>query len=376
MAEAFKNRIDADLIGAIAKHLVRVSGEFPRARFVKRANAGLAALELKGRVAHVADALAHCLPTNFGEAVTVLERSLAPERFDADLAKLVTSEDGLAGWAVWPMTDYIARHGLAHPKRALQALHALTKRNTAEYAIRSFLAAHRDLTMATFRKWVDDSSPHVRRLVSEGSRPRLPWGMQLTHLVEDPTPTFPFLAQLQGDSSGYVRRSVANHLNDISKDHPGRVAEWLELYLPTADKQLRALLRHASRTLIKRCDRRVLAAWGMAAKLRGSAAFVIEPSKVHVGETVNLLVELRSLGKSVQSLMVDYVVHHVRSRGGTSAKTWKGWQVKLEVDEHRCLSKRHSLRPVTTRRDYPGLHQVDIVVNGQVVASAAFELVA
>lgn len=376
MAEAFKYRIDTDLIDAIAKHLVRVNQDFSRARFVKRANTGLTGLELKGRVAHVADALAQSLPTKFPEAVAVLEQSLAPERLDTDLAKLVTSEHGLAGWAVWPMTDYIARYGQAHPERALKALHALTKRNTAEYAIRPYLVAHRDLTMATFRRWVDDPSPHVRRLVSEGSRPRLPWGMQLKHLVEDPTPTLTFLEKLQNDSSGYVRRSVANHLNDISKDHPGRVAEWLELYLPTATKELRGLLRHASRTQIKRCDRRVLAAWGMAAKLCGSASFAIEPAKVHVGGAVHLLVELRSLGESVQSLMVDYVVHHVRSDGGTSTKTWKGWQVKLQVDEHRCLRKWHSLRPVTTRRDYPGLHQVDIVINGLVVASAAFELVA
>ena len=376
MADAFKNRIDADLVGAIAKHLVRVSKEFPQDRFVKLANTGLGELELKERVTHLADALAHCLPENFDEAVAVLERSLAPERFDDDLAKLTTSEHGLAGWAVWPMTDYIARCGLAHPERALKALHALTKRNTAEYAIRPFLVGHRDLTMAAFKRWVHDPSPHVRRLVSEGSRPRLPWGMQLKFLVEDPTPTFAFLKQLQGDDSSYVRRSVANHLNDISKDHPGRVAEWLKLYLPNADQELRALLRHASRTLFKRCDRRVLRVWGMAAKLRGSAVFVIEPSKVHVGEAVHLTVELRSLGKSVQPLMIDYVVHHVRSGGGTSAKTWKGWQVELQVDEHRCLSKKHSLRPVTTRRDYTGLHQVDIVVNGFVVASAAFELVA
>ena len=218
MADAFKNRIDADLVAAIAKHLARVSEEFPRARFVKLANTGLDELELKERVTHLSDALAQCLPEKYDEAVTVLEQSLAPERFDDDLAKLTTSAHGLAGWAVWPMTDYIARYGLAHPERSLKALHALTKRNTAEYAIRPFLVGHRDLTMAAFQQWVHDPSPHVRRLVSEGSRPRLPWGMQLKYLIEDPTPTFAFLKQLQDDESRYVRRSVANHLNDISKD--------------------------------------------------------------------------------------------------------------------------------------------------------------
>jgi 3-methyladenine DNA glycosylase AlkC len=374
MAEAFKEWIGIELVRTMAKHLRRVHEGFPRERFVKLASTGLAELELKARVLHVADALAATLPSSFAQAAKILERSLAPPRSDADLSKLVPCDAGLAGWAVWPMTDYVARYGIKHAKRALRCLHALTQRNTAEYAIRPFLIEHRELTMATLHEWLDDESPHVRRLVSEGTRPRLPWGIQLRHLVADPTPAFPFLQQLQDDESEYVRRSVANHLNDIAKDHPGHVADWLERSLPDANDQRRSMLRHASRTLIKRADQRVLKAWGMANPLRGDATFSVSPTKVLQGDAATLSVVLQSRAKKSQVLMVDYVVHHVKKGGVTSAKTWKGWQLTLHPGECRELQKKHSLKIVTTRRDYPGRHAVDLMINGKVVASAWFDL--
>ena len=376
MPEAFKESIGPELVRTIAQHLRRVDPQFASDRFVKLATKGLGDLELKARVVHVADALAEVLPKAFAKAAPLLERCLAPARSDDDLSQLVSSAEGLAGWTVWPLTDYVARYGLASPKRALRALHAMTQRHTAEFAIRPFLVEHRELTMQTLHDWVRDRSPHVRRLVSEGSRPRLPWGMQLQALVADPTESLPLLLQLQDDPSEYVRRSVANHLNDIAKDHPACVAEWLERHLPGAPVPRRALLRHASRTLIKRGDRRVLQAWGLAGALRGAAELRIEPSQVAVGGAVTLSVELRSTIGKDQQLLVDYVVHHVKQGAATSKKTWKGWQIVLSPGEQRTLSKRHSLRPVTTRRDYPGHHAVDLMINGKVVASAAFELLA
>lgn len=376
MAEAFKHWIGPELVRTMAKHLRRVHKPFASAHFVRLACDGLADMELKARVVHVSAALAATLPKAFASAVAVLERSLAPTNGDEDLSELVTSAAGMAGWAVWPMTEFVARHGQKHPERALRALHAFTQRHTAEFAIRPFLIEHRELTMATLCEWLHDRSPHVRRLVSEGSRPRLPWGIQLKHLVADPAPTLPLLEQLQDDDSDYVRRSVANHLNDIAKDHPACVAAWLERFLPDATKTRRALLRHASRTLIKRADARVLKAWGLAASLQGKAAFRIEPACAAVGGEVALSVTLQSSAKQPQQLMLDYVVHHVKKGGATSKKTWKGWQLVLAPGEQRELTKRHSLRAVTTRRDYPGRHAVDLVANGKVVATASFELLA
>jgi 3-methyladenine DNA glycosylase AlkC len=263
---------------------------------------------------------------------------------------------------------------LAEPARALVCLHALTRRFSAEFAIRPFILAHPDRVYATLHEWTRDPSPHVRRLVSEGSRPRLPWGIVLKPLVAEPTPTLPLLEALQDDGSEYVRRSVANHLNDIAKDHPAVVADWLERHLPGASRERRALLRHASRTLVKRGDRRVLAAWGLDARLRGTAVLSVAPARIRLGGTLTIELALASTARKPQTLAIDYVVHHVRADGGTSPKVFKGWNLVLAAGEQRVLARRHAVRPITIRHYYPGVHRIAVQVNGQVVAEAGFEL--
>lgn len=374
MAEPFKNLVDGELVRLTARHLGRVWSAFPQARFERIARDGLAALELKARIEHVAQALATTLPASFADAASVLEQSLAPARSDDDLSALRAGPEGLAGWSVWPLCTFVANAGLDHPERALRCLHALTQRHTAEYAIRPFLLRHQQLVFATLQDWLVDPSPHVRRLVSEGSRPRLPWGVQLPPLIADPSPTLPLLAALQDDPSGYVRRSVANHLNDIAKDHPAVIASWLERHLPDASPLRRALLRHASRTLVKRGDARVLRAWGLGRALRGDATLAIAPRRASIGGEVVLTVTLRSTAARPQALVVDYAVHHRKADGATRVKVWKGWTLTLAARERRVVTKRHSLRPVTTRRDRPGTYQVELRVNGRTVAQAAFEL--
>jgi len=374
VAEPFKNLIGAAVVHEMGSHLARVHRPFDLRRFETLALRGLDALELKARVLHVSAALEATLPTPFSAAANVLERCLAPARDDTDLGALQTNEHGLAGWAVWPMTDFVARCGLDAPSRALRALHALTQRFTAEYAIGPFLLRHRELTFATLHQWVGDPSAHVRRLVSEGSRPRLPWGMQLKFLIADPTPTLPLLEALQDDPSDYVRRSVSNHLNDIAKDHPAVVAEWLERHLPGAPRPRQVMLKHASRTLIKRFDARVLKAWGLGAPLRGDAELRVSPKRVTLGGSIELAATLRSTASKPQRLVVDYAVHHVKANGTTSPKVWKGWTVELLPKERRVLTKQHALRVVTTRRYHAGKHHVDLRINGRIVARAAFVL--
>jgi hypothetical protein len=214
----------------------------------------------------------------------------------------------------------------------------------------------------------------VRRLVSEGSRPRLPWGLRLQALVADPAPTLPLLRALQDDPSAYVRRSVANHLNDIAKDHPDLVAAWVREHRAGASAARTALLRHASRGLIKRGHGPTLAAWDLGQGLQGEAALTLSATQALVGSAIGLQVTLRSTSPQPQALVVDYVVHHVRANGGTSPKVFKGWKLTLEPGGQRALAKRHSLRPVSTRTLYPGTHRVDLSVNGQVLAHATFEL--
>ncbi len=377
--EPFKNLINAGTVAHAGQHLQRVWPAFDRRGFEQQAAHGLDALEFKARAMQLADALQATLPARFADAAEVLEASLAPPipldgaGEPAGLSE-AQAEQGLAGWVVWSMGEWVARQGMADVPRALACLHALTQRFSAEFAIRPFVRDHPALVFDTLTRWTQDPSAHVRRLVSEGSRPRLPWGLRLQALVTDPAPTLPLLRALQDDPSAYVRRSVANHLNDIAKDHADLVAGWVHEHRRGASAQRTALLRHASRSLIKQGHTPTLAAWGLRPGLQGSAGLVLSAPHAAVGDGITLAVTLTSTARAPQDLVVDYVVHHVRANGGTSPKVFKGWKLTLAPGETRPLARRHSLRPVTTRTLYPGTHRVEVLVNGAAVAAASFEL--
>jgi 3-methyladenine DNA glycosylase AlkC len=227
----------------------------------------------------------------------------------------------------------------------------------------------------TLRRWTRDPSAHVRRLCSEGSRPRLPWGLRLQSLVRDPSPTLPILELLQDDPSAYVRRSVANHLNDIAKDHPALVVDWVQRHRAGAPPERRALLSHASRTLIKQGHAPMLALWDAGQAFVGEAVLRVSPRRVAIGESVQLALSLRSGARRKQTLLVDYAVHHVKADGSASPKVFKGWKLALAAGESRELLKRHSFKPVTTRRLHPGPHAIEVSINGRVVAAASVNLV-
>lgn len=373
MAEPFKNLLNATLVNSAATELARHTPGFDAKAFKRLATTGLEALELKARALHICTALEATMPADFATAADAFEDAMAapvPEGSEAPDGP----QPGLRGWILWPVGEYIARRGQEKPERGLAALHALTQRFTAEFAIRPFIVHHPALSFATLARWAADPSHHVRRLVSEGSRPRLPWGLQLKPLIADPSPTLPLLRALQDDPSDYVRRSVANHLNDIAKDHPALVAQWLHTHLPEASKERRALLKHASRTLIKAGDPAVLKAWGLGAAFKGNATLTLSPKRVTLGGETTLTLHLRSASTKPQRLAVDYAVHHVKAHGGTSAKVFKGWQLELQPLAEVTLTKRHPLKPITTRRYHAGRHAVVVQVNGGAVAEASFEL--
>jgi 3-methyladenine DNA glycosylase AlkC len=374
MAEPFKNIFNTALIAQTAKHLYRVYPAFDHKLFVRTASGGLDALEMKGRAMQIASALEATLPADFDQAAGILESALAPAFTTEDLAPMHTSTEGIAGWVIWSTGEFVVRRGLTQPERAMKSLREMTMRFSTEYSIRPFIDQHSAMAMKTLHKWSTDKNLHVRRLVSEGSRPRLPWGLQLKALITDPSPTLPLLRQLQDDKSEYVRRSVANHLNDIAKDHPALVADWLDEHLPKATAERTALLRHATRTLVKDGDPRILKAWGVGTAFKGSAELTLDRKRVKIGEDIGLQVQLRSTAKTSQKLVIDYAVHHVKANGSTSPKVFKGWKQTLEAGQTLNLSKCHSLKEITTRRYHAGVHRVEVLVNGNAVAQAQFVL--
>lgn len=375
MTEPFKNLLNAELVRASGVALSRAGSAFDRRRFERVALEGLDALEMKARAMQIAEALEAVLPPDFDAACTVIEAALAPPiELDGASSPRDVATHGLAGWIVWPLGEFVARRGLDHPERALRALHALTQRLTAEFAIRPLIVAHPELVFETLQRWTRDPSPHVRRLASEGSRPRLPWGLRLKAQIADPSPSWPILAALHDDPSAYVRRSVANHLNDIAKDHPLPVVDWVQRHLPSASAERRALLSHASRTLIKQGHAGMLALWGAGVAFEGRCTLKVTPRRIVVGDSVQMVLSLRSSSTSPQALLIDYAVHHVKASGGTSAKIFKGWKVTLGAGEARTVSKQHSFRRVTTRRYHAGRHAIEVSINGRIVATASLSL--
>lgn len=372
--EPFKNLLNTRGVQEAAARLHSQSAQFDGQQFAALACKGLDALELKARALHICAALEATLPADFNSAAALLEAALAPPTADDVVSAPGDLRHGLRGWILWPAGEYIARHGQAQPARALAALHALTQRFTAEFAIRPFIVQHPALVFDTLAQWTQDKSAHVRRLVSEGSRPRLPWGLRLQALVQDPSPTLPLLLALQDDPSEYVRRSVANHLNDIAKDHPARVAEWLHAHLPGASAERRALLRHASRTLVKQGHPHTLKAWGLGGSFRGTALLQVSPARVTLGGELQIALTLQSTAPRAQKLVVDYAVHHVKADGSLSPKVFKGWTLELPARGEVMLTKRHSLRPITTRRYHAGTHGLSVQVNGREVARTEFVL--
>jgi 3-methyladenine DNA glycosylase AlkC len=377
--EPFKNFLNPTLVRAAAARLREVWPGFDARRFERTALKGFDELELKARAMRIADALEATLPCNdeaaFAQACDVVEAALGPPvPVDGMTGEPRDIAQGLAGWIVWPLGEFVARQGIEHPRRALEALHALTQRLTSEFAIRPFIVRHPALVFETLLRWTRDDSAHVRRLCSEGSRPRLPWGLRLKALIDDPSPALPILAALQDDASEYVRRSVANHLNDIAKDHPDLVVRWIRDHLDGASPQRVALLRHASRTLVKQGHPDTLALWGSGAAFEGKITLRLAPTRLALGERVELALRLASSSRVEQRLVIDLIVHYVKAKGGTSPKVFKGWTIDLAPGEKRELRKALSMRDVSIRRHFAGRHRVAIQVNGAVLAERSFVL--
>jgi 3-methyladenine DNA glycosylase AlkC len=334
-------------------------------------------LGLMERGRRLSGVLRQFLPSDFRQAAPLLVQTMGRPMGLDTRGEPVAPGDVASSFYHLPHSMYIAEHGLDHLPEAMQAQHALTQRFTAEFSLRPFLQAHTQATLAHLSQWASDPNAHVRRAVSEATRPRLPWAARLPDFVRDPSPVLPLLAQLRDDSSSYVRRSVANHLNDIGKDHPdlltGTARQWLDDAPVPASRQ--ALLRHALRTAIKRGDAQALALFGHGQEsvLQIQSAN-INPSKARIGESVTLHCTLRNPSAQAASALADWRVFYVKANGTLSPKVFKGSTVQIDAHSHGVLEKTLSLRQMSTRTHHPGRHTVEIVLNGHAHSIGHFDL--
>ncbi|SDB95016.1 conserved repeat domain-containing protein [Sanguibacter gelidistatuariae] len=333
-----------------------------------RAAGLLPGLTLRERTDLLSAALLGDLPGSFATLDTTLRRTLADPR--------------LSGWMVWPVTEAVATRALADADPvafddALALLADLTGRLTAEFAIRPLLAHDLPRALATIRTWTDHPDEHVRRLASEGTRRFLPWGTRVPALMADPHATLTILDALYRDESDYVRRSVANHLNDLSRHDPAVVVEVARRWLAAPDASTERLVRHALRTLVKAGNPGALELLGFApapgAVVDGPA---LAATVVQVGEVLAFTATVRNTGSEPARLVIDYVVHHRKANGTQTAKVFKITTTTLQPGEHLAVDRRHSFKVISTRRYHPGEHAIELQVNGVASGRASFVLLA
>lgn len=316
---------------------------------------------LKQRIRHIATVLRAVLPEPYPEALRVLRK--AAERVDP------------AGMAAWALCDFVELYGLDDPDRSLPALEQFTTVISAEFAVRPFIARYPTRMMRQHLTWAHHPDPAVRRLASEGSRTRLPWGMALRELQSDPSPLLPILEALKNDPSGDVRRSVSNSLNDISKDHPDLVVALLEGWQDDSP-DMAALTKHALRTLLKQGHEPAMALLGLAAHAEIVVSELeVDPAVVTVGDHTSLSFAVTSTADNVQALMVDYAVTYQNASGTGSRKVFKGTRTDLGPGERLASRRKISLAQRSTRRIYPGPHRIELLVNGSSVGTVEFEVV-
>ena len=355
----FKDSVNEQSVRVLARRLA-AAGTFPSRRFVAAATSGLDQLELKARIAHVVTALQACLPEDFAEAAALVQAGVAGSQ--------------LGMWEAWPATDWVAAAGLEHPDVALPLLAALTSHASAEMAIRPFIDRHPGRTLAQLRDWTRHPDEHVRRLVSEGSRPRLPWAPRIALLEREPHLTVPLLDALREDASEYVRRSVANHLNDLNKVAPELARSTASRWRAEGGKHVDWVLRRGLRTLVKAGDARALELIGAPAVRVELVEFSVSTPVVTLGGALEFGFTLRSLEREPVTAVVDYVIHHVKADGRTTPKVFKLSTRVLPPGAAVTLSRRHAIRPITTRRYHPGEHRVEVQVNGTILGGAPFLL--
>lgn len=366
MPEALKNIFSNALLAGFSESVQVVWPPFDRAAFIQRVfDADWPQRELKQRMRHIAQSLRAGLPTDYAEALDVVARTTQ---------SLIEREGEKLAFEYCFLPDFVEIYGVETPDLSLSALETITRWSSAEFAIRPFLLRYPARLHLQMLAWSKHPSPAVRRLSSEGFRPRLPWGMGVPALKRDPSPILPVLENLRADPAETVRRSVANNLNDISKDHPELVLDiagrWLGQH-PDTDW----IVRHACRGLLKKGNAAALAHFGFEQTTEGIALenFAFDPD-VRIGGVLHFSFALQNNAPVAQAIRLEYGIDYLTGTGKTSSKVFKIKEINLAPAQREDIGRHQRFQDFTTRKHYPGRHRLCIRVNGQIFAEGDFEV--
>jgi 3-methyladenine DNA glycosylase AlkC len=320
--------------------------------------------ELKARMKHTAQILHPFLPEDYGQTVDLLFEIIT------GLRKNKTGEDGLAFMF---LPDYIETYGMNDYENSVRAIEFITQFVSCEFSVRPFILKYGDRMLAQMTAWSLHENHKVRRLSSEGTRPRLPWAMALPELKRNPAPVLPLLENLKNDPSEWVRRSVANHINDIAKDNPDVVIEmakrWKGLH-----KETDAIIKHGCRTLLKQGHPEILKHYGLESKDIQVTEFEISTPVTLIGGDLHFSYYLHNQEQKEQAIRLEYGLYYRRQNGTLSKKVFKISEKVYQAGEKVKVSRKQSFKLITTRKFYPGLQQLSVIVNGEEKEILDFEL--
>jgi len=317
--------------------------------------------ELKDRMRHLTVSIKAMMPENYSSSTDLL-RNIAPLMANYSFENMI-------------FPDFVEQYGLHDWETSLPALEQFTQLASAEFAVRPFIVLDQGRMMSQMLKWAQHETSSVRRLATEGCRPRLPWAIALEAFKLDPGPILPILEILKMDESESVRRSVANNLNDISKDNPEITLKLASEWQKYEDQHIRWIIGHGLRSLVKEGNTQALSVLGYPSELEIKVGkLVVEPREVLMGEELEFTFSVQSMASGVQNLMVDYALYFVRANGKTNKKVFKLSRKRLRPNETISIRKKHSFRPISTRKYYPGKHKIEIQINGKIYAQAVIIL--
>ena len=358
MAEQFQLRelYNMRVVDQLAKSIKKVHKAFDVEGFSESIGARIEQLSFGDRAKLIKDNLKKFLPSDFIQAANILIDSLGPE------SGLEDGKTDYDAFIVVPEADFIAEAGIDHFDLSMKALYEMTKRTSAEWAIRVFIRKYPERTLRVLKKWTQDKNAHVRRLASEGTRPRLPLSSPLKIFQKNPKPVIELLELLKDDPELFVRRSVANNLNDISKDNPVIVVKTLKRWIKNATKERQWLIKHSLRTLFKQGNKDALELMGYFKPELSGLTLRIDRDNLKIGERLSLTAKMTSLKD--QNLMIDYIIHYMKANGRLSPKVFKLSLKTTTEGEKLEMTTNHSFRQMTTRKHYKGKHFIELIING------------
>lgn len=358
------------LVEKLANDIENVYPTFSKESFIETCLLGFPTSSFKERIQAITKALGQYLPSDYTSALDILLNSLIPEIEGDELIGIDATR-----FVILPLTAFVSTYGIDHFEPSVQALYEMTKRFSAEYDIRYFIDKYPDQMLPILTKWTQDPNCHVRRLVSEGTRPRLPWGMRLARFIQHPAQVITLLSLLKNDPKQLVQRSIANNLNDIAKDHPVLVIDTLTHWQNNEKPIPIWTVKHALRTLLKQGNPKALALLG----INTSAAiqlqkFNLKSSSINLGSKLEISAEIINLDTKPSMVAVDFVVYYLKANGTLSPKTFKWKQMTLQPNETATLYKEHLFANFSTRKHHFGAHQIAVQINGMINPTLEFKL--